>query len=202
MSEPTTEPTNEPTQEPTTPPEGDDLASKLAAAEGKLDKSVSAEKNLRERLKALEGKASEYDKLMAAQQTAEEKAQAEAKAANDRVNALIERAVKAEAKALASDKFQDPEDATAFLKLSEYAADGDVNTDALRADLDALLERKPHLAKSKQGPKPNPAQGSSGSTPPDQNKGQLTRDDLKRMTPDQINKASDEGRLNDLLGIK
>jgi hypothetical protein len=106
-----------------------------------------------------------YDKVLESQKTAEQKAQDAAAAAETRVKSLIGRAVQAEVKALAADGFADPSDAAAFLTLDKYAtADGDVDTEAIKADLADLLVRKPHLGKSPttRVPAPNPAQGGSG----------------------------------------
>ncbi|MFI6594988.1 hypothetical protein ACIBHX_02000 [Nonomuraea sp. NPDC050536] len=93
-----------------------------------------------------------------------------AEAAEARVQAALARAVQAEVKAMAAGQFADPEDAHAFLKLADYAGeDGEVDVESIKADLEALLERKPHLRKSapvteeqakKPKPKPDPSQGS------------------------------------------
>lgn len=62
----------------------------------------------------------------------------------------------------------------------------------LAADADALLEL--FAART---PAPDPSQGArSSSTLP----AQLTREDLQRMTPQEIDKARREGRLDKLLG--
>ncbi len=99
-----------------------------------------------------------------------DKAQQRAEAAEARVTKALARAVQAEVKAMAADQFADPEDAGAFLSLADYASeDGEVDVDAIKADLAALLERKPHLRKTaateaevgkKPKPKPDPSQGS------------------------------------------
>lgn len=115
-------------------------------------------------LEASKPKVAEYDRLAEASKTAEERATEAATAAEARANKLVNRAVTAEVKALASSGFADPEDAAAFLDLSKYATDdGDVDTEAVKTDLAALLVRKPHLGKTPgtRLPAPNPAQGSS-----------------------------------------
>ncbi|MFL4947489.1 hypothetical protein ACJ6WE_08965 [Streptomyces sp. MMS24-I31] len=82
------------------------------------------------------------------------------------------RAVKAEVKALAADAFADPTDADLLGDLSRYVdADGEIDTESISADLEALLERKPHLRKpaaetKRQIPKPDPGQGSRTAEPP------------------------------------
>lgn len=94
------------------------------------------------------------------------------------------RAVKAEVRALSVDSFADPSDAADVLTrdTAKYVSDsGDIDTDAIRADLDDLLERKPHWRKpeppapesegkkppAKPKPKPDPGQGGRGDKPID-----------------------------------
>ncbi|MFI6299554.1 hypothetical protein ACIBEJ_48725 [Nonomuraea sp. NPDC050790] len=94
-----------------------------------------------------------------------ERAAQRAEKAEQRAQAATQRAVKSEVKALASEAFADPEDAHAFLDLTTYTGeDGDIDADAIKADLADLLERKPHLRKStepvKKTPRPDPSQGS------------------------------------------
>lgn len=192
---------NAPTEQDPKPQEGDDLAAKLAAAEGKLKKSVSAEKNLRDRLAAIE--ASITGKVEEAEKSAEQRVADMLQKMQAQLNQTQTRAVSAEVRAIASGVLADAGDALSFLDVSKYSREtGDVDSDAIRADLEALVKNKPYLAKAKSGPQPNPAQGSSGSNPPAPNQGQLTREDLKKMAPEAIEKARKDGRLNDLLGIK
>jgi hypothetical protein len=118
-----------------------------------------------------------------------------------RAESLRERALdKLEAKA--AKLFQDPEDARAFLASSvDDFIDGDsLDVQAISDALTDLLEKRPYLGVTQrdekrfkgtgdQGPK-----GSAGKPP------QVTEAQLKTMTPDQIVKAQNEGRLKDLLG--
>lgn len=169
---------------------------------GEVSKARSEAKNLRDRLKDAEPKLSEYDRLVEASQTETERAQAAATRAQQRVDQLTNRVVTAEVKALAANTFADPTDATAFIEASKYvSADGDVDTDAIKAALDDLLDRKPHLRAEpgRRTPAPNPAQGTSASGPT--NVAQLSQSDLKSMTPEQIAEARKEGRLS-ALGFK
>ncbi|MFI1580022.1 hypothetical protein [Embleya sp. NPDC020630] len=113
-----------------------------------------------------------------------EKATAKAEASAARADKATQRAVLAEVKAAAAD-FADAEDAAAFLDLTRYTDDaGDIDTEAIRTDLDALLQRKPHLRKAtaaiepeKKTPRPDPGQGSREPVPPADYR-TATRDDL------------------------
>lgn len=191
---------------PEAPPWGEDFDAEKA---WKLVQNLRSDKEALSKREVLtpeaKAKLSEYDKVLESQKTAEQKAQEAAAAAQQRAEALVARAVKAEVKALAAEGFADPEDASAFLDLKKYApADGDVDTEAIKADLADLLARKPHLGKAPTSrvPAPNPAQGASGSGA--QNVAQLSEADVKRMYAekdyDGIAKAQAEGRLSNLLG--
>lgn len=105
---------------------------------------------------------------------------------------------KVEAKA--AKLFADPEDARALLasQVDDFIDGGSIDTDAIQDALNELLEKKPHLAATAGKRFAGSADGGArkGSKP-----GQLTREDLKKMTPAQIVQARSEGRLNDLLGV-
>jgi len=129
-------------------------------------------KRERAQRQAVERKAAEYERQIKAaadaQMSAEEKANEKAREAEAKAEGYRDRAVKSEVRALAAAEFADPEDAAAFLDLSHYLDDqGDVDTAAIKADLAALLERKPHLARSgRPGPRPDASQGSGGNGRP------------------------------------
>jgi hypothetical protein len=118
--------------------------------------------------------------------------------ANAKANARI---LRSEVKAAAAGKLADPSDALALLDLSklEVSADGDVDADEIADAIDDLLSRKPHLAAT--GKRPvfqgtadgGAARNASGPS-------QLSRDDLKGMSPEAIAKAKAEGRLKGVLG--
>jgi hypothetical protein len=117
-----------------------------------------------------------------------------------KIKAMTARVVRAEVKALAGQTFADPDDAAAFLDLASYVDEaGEVDAAAITKDLAALLKRKPHLAAGSMG-RIDLGQGNRGDGP--SRPSQLTKADLKSMTPDAIEKARTEGRFNDLLGIK
>lgn len=200
---------------PTPPPWGEDFDPEKAwgkiqalskdLEKAKADKTPQAEKDaqaiaaLRRKLDEAAPKLAEYDKVLDSQKTAEQKAQDAAAAAEKRAQALVDRATRAEIKALAADGFADPTDAIGALDTSKYVTpEGDVDTESIKSDLADLLTRKPHWAKapSSRVPAPNPAQGASGSGSP---ASQLTRTDLAKMSPQEIVKAREDGRLDNLL---
>ena len=140
-----------------------------SAVLGEVDKARREAAGYRTKVRELEPKAKEHDKLLESQKTAEQQANDKAAAAADRATRATLRAVTAEIKALAANDFADPEDASAFLgDIAKYAdEDGEVDVEALRADLASLLARKPHLAKvagqQPRAPRPDRSQGSSGN---------------------------------------
>jgi len=107
-----------------------------------------------------------------------EKAQAKAERSEKQAASAVARSVRSEIKVAASDTFADTSDAIDVLMRdpSKYVdADGEIDTDAIEADLADLLERKPHWAMpepvaevepevKKQKLKPDPGQGSRGGS--------------------------------------
>lgn len=151
--EPTTpetpeEPT-EPDGEPETPPEGEPEPFDRKQAEAKIRKANSEAQNLRKRLKELEPKAAELQRIKDAEKTDTERLTDQLTAANERIAATRQRLAKSRVQALAGASFADPEDAVGALDLDSYIdSEGDIDEAAIEADLTALLERKPHWAKS------------------------------------------------------
>jgi hypothetical protein len=158
-------------QEPATAPEAEGSEEEpfdRKRAEAALKKKNSEAENLRKRLKELEPLAKKAKELEDANKSEQERLAEKVTAAEQRIQAFQQRAVRAEVKALAAAEFADPEDAHAFLDLTSYVDDdGDVDTAAIQQDLKGLLKRKPHLAKpadtSPRAPKADRTQGSSGN---------------------------------------
>lgn len=163
-----------------------DLERKLTEARKAADRTAELERDLAK----LQGKEAEYAE---AQKAREVEAAALARA-NERI-------LRAEVRAAAAGKLNDPTDALAYIDLSSFEVgdDGAVDTDAIGAAISDLVTRKPYLA-AEGGRR---FQGSGdGGTRKETGPAQLTRSDLERMSPDQIVQAKSDGRLNDLLGIK
>lgn len=118
----------------------------LERAKEKIRKQNSEAENLRKRLREYEDR----DK------TETQKLADQLAAATEQVTKTRQRLVKTEVRALAMTGFADPEDAVGALDLDSYIdSDGDIDEAAIKADLDALLERKPHWAKTQpqEGPR-------------------------------------------------
>ncbi|MGA4989878.1 hypothetical protein [Nonomuraea bangladeshensis] len=146
-----------------------------------------------------DGDADKGPDLDAIRKEAEEKARSAVKAEvlKDRVSDKIE--------VLAAKKFQNAEDAVVhLLRTSEIAdfLDGDkIDAEAIKEALDELLEKKPYLAVAAQSAKRFQGSGDGGARKGPQKPAQLTQDDLRRMSPEQIVQAQDEGRFDDLMGL-
>lgn len=103
-----------------------------------------------------------------------------------RAEALYESAVIAEA---ATKNVTDPKDVVRLINRAEVTFGSDGAPTNISDVVDSLLKAKPYLAGGGAGQVDQGARG--GSVQPDQ----LSRDDLKTMSPDEIVKARKEGRL-------
>ena len=156
-----------PAGDPPADPKPTDPAAEPAPDLGEAGKKALAEeraaRKAAERLAAEQ--AAKLKEFEDRDKTDAEKLAAAKEAAEKRAEAATARAVKAEVKALA-DGFADRDDALLNLgDLSQYAKDGDVDTDAIAEKLAAVLAAKPHLAKpaAPRGPAPDPSQGRGGN---------------------------------------
>ena len=148
----------------------------------------------------LKAKAARLAEIEAENQTELEKAQTraaelekQASEATQRAReALLRSAVVAEA---ARKNVVDPDAAVALLDRSTLELDDDGSPKNIAEAMDSLLKAKPYLAGGAR------AGGSAdlGARGGDAGKGQLTREQLKAMTPEQIVKARQEGRLDSVM---
>ncbi|MFE2048005.1 hypothetical protein ACFXAS_05820 [Streptomyces sp. NPDC059459] len=131
-------------------------------AEAKIRKANSEAANLRKRLKELEPKAAELQRIKDSEKTESERLNDQLAQAREQIAAtrksLVEARVQALAGAQAGERaaFTDPEDAVGSLDLTSYIDEsGSIDETAIEADLQALLERKPHWAKAQpqEGPR-------------------------------------------------
>lgn len=171
---------------------GDAGKKALDAMKAKWQKERDARKALADENATL--KASKDDKKDDQPDPEEIRKQARAEAAAE---VLKDRALdKVETKA--AKLFADPEDARALLaaRVDEFVDDGKVDVDAIQEALADLLKKKPHLAA--QGGRRFEG-GADGGARKGSKPDQLTEQDVKRMTPEQIVEARAKGRLDDYM---
>lgn len=158
--------------------------------------AAAAEKARADALQAkLDGKEAEF--------TAAQEAQ---RIKNEALAAANERILKAEVRAAAAGKLANPALALKLIDLSslDVGDDGEVDTDAIAAAIDDLITKEPYLAA--QGGKRFQGTADGGARNGSSAPAQLTRADVERLAAEgkhgEIDKAREEGRLNDVLGIK
>lgn len=128
------------------------------------------------RLKEAEPKLAEYEQLKAASQTDAERQAQELNRWQSEAETWRKAAVGNRIQALAAVDFADPSDAVAALAEHNFLdAGGQIDEDAIRSELAAVLERKPHWRRPSEGaaapvtrtPAPSAAQGTGGTPPND-----------------------------------
>lgn len=122
-----------------------------------------------------------------------------AKATSAALKAATARILKAEIKAAAKGKLADPRDAFKFLDLDQFEVgdDGEIDPEEIEDAVDTLIREKPYLAA--QGRPRFQGTADSGAARKASRPKQLTKTDLKSMTAEQIDRAREEGRLDDLM---
>jgi hypothetical protein len=170
---------DEPTEPTTDAPEVD--AAEPAQDKASIDWEAEARKWERRskdnlaKLREAEPKLTEYEQIVASRKTeaerlAEETTRWQTEAEKWRGNAIGNRI-----EALAASDFADPSDAVGQLDINNYLdAGGQIDEAAIKADLNALLERKPHWRRQEgvtapRVPAPNTHQGSGVNGTPASN---------------------------------
>ncbi len=125
-------------------------------------------------------------------------AQADA-AATAKANGRI---LRSEIKAAATGKLINPKDALTFIDLDQFEVDedGQVDEDEITDAIEDLLKERPYLAAATA--KRFQGTGDGGAARKAGRPKQLTKQDLKTMTPEAIDQARIDGRLDDLMGGK
>lgn len=176
-------------------------ADALGDAGKKALDAMKADRNkYRDEVKSLRDEFAAF-KAQAEGKEAEHAATVEAQRVKDEALAAANlKIAKANLRAEAAGKLADPSDALTFIDVSSFEVDDDGNTDpaAMSAAIEDLITNKPYLAA--QGKR---FQGDAdGGARKEASQKQVTKDELSRMTPEEINTARAEGRLNDLLGVQ
>jgi hypothetical protein len=158
----------------------DSMKAKVKAANA-AKKAAEAEAARLKAEKANAGKPAEEQALDAARA---EGATAATAAANKRI-------IRSEVKAAAAGKLKNPALAVKLIDLDslEVDEDGEVDEEAIAEAISALLEENPYLAAQGGDTKFDSARGKPKQKP------KLTKADLDKMTPEQVAKAYDEGRV-------
>ncbi|MGW6739717.1 hypothetical protein ACWGDX_03040 [Streptomyces sp. NPDC055025] len=153
-------------QDPAKPPEGGDNPPLGPEGEKALAEWKKRAKDAEQQAKDQAARLKEFEDR---DKTDAQKLTERATDAEERAATATRLAVAAKVEALAATTFEDPEDAIASLDPAKFIDDaGAINTDAIKTELAALLERKPHWAKAvgPRTPKPDPGQGARpGGTP-------------------------------------
>ena len=171
------------------------------AAEG-LKKALKAERALR-RTAEREARDLKAERENADKEPAEQALdQARREAAAEATSAANKRILRSEVRAIAKGRLADPADALVYLDLDSFDVDddGEIDSEAIEDAISDLLKKKPYLgADAGEKFRGGADQGARGK----QNApAQLSKDDLKKLTPAQIVEADRNGQLNALKGIK
>lgn len=163
---------DDPTPDPETPPTGD--PEPIPPPEPDLGdagkKAIEAERKARrDAEKAAKAAQAELAKLREASQSEQEKALAAAKAEGrtEVLKTANERLLRAEVRAAAASKLQDPDDAIRLLDLDQFdvTEDGAVDQDAITAAIAELVQTKPYLAAG-EPPAPKAGNPEAGAREP------------------------------------
>jgi hypothetical protein len=187
------------------PSDADPAGSEALGDAGKkaLDSMKGKWREERDQRRALEARIAELEAPKGASTTDQPDADAiRAQATREATEKANARILRSEVKAAAAGKFLDVSDALLNLDLTRFEVDenGDIDADEVKDAIEELLTRKPHLAATA---RPRfQGTGDGGAARKASGPKQLTADDLKGMSPEQVVKAKREGRLNSVLGIK
>jgi len=171
MSQPDPAQPAAPETPPETPPWGEDFDAEKA---WNLVQNLRADKEKLAKRPALtaeqQQKLAEYERLEEASKTELERKTEELTRWQSEAEKWRSASVASTVRALAAVDFADPDDAVRNLDPAKYLdAGGTVDEQAIKTDLAALLDAKPHYKRGESGPRvpaPNPAQGSSSTSTP------------------------------------
>jgi len=171
------------------------------AADG-LKKALKAERALR-RTAEREARDLKAERENADKEPAEQALdQARREAAAEATSAANKRILRSEVRAIAKGRLADPADALVYLDLDSFEVDddGEIDSEAIEDAISDLLKKKPYLgADTGEKFRGGADQGARGKK---EAPSQLSKDDLKKLTPAQIVEADRNGQLNALKGIK
>lgn len=163
------------------------------------DKGKRALASMKGKWRTERDKRRELEQRLAEKDGADEAEQARRKAEADAVAKANARILKAEIRAVAKGRLADPKDALTFLDLDQFEVgeDGEIDPEEIEEAISDLLKDKPYLAAQSRQRFQGTADG--GAARKASRPKQLTEQDLKTMTPEEIDKAANDGRLENLL---
>ncbi|GAA3854214.1 hypothetical protein GCM10023084_05510 [Streptomyces lacrimifluminis] len=182
--------------------DADDDGDEDEGADDLGDKGKRALASMKGKWKSERDKRKELEDQLAQQGSADEAETVRRKAEQDALAKANARILRAEVKAAAAGKLADPADAFKFLDLDQFEVDddGNVDSDEVADAIDELIKSKPYLAAATA--KRFQGTGDGGAARKASRPKQLSKQDLKTMTPEAIDQARIDGRLDDLMGGK
>lgn len=163
------------------------------------DKGKRALASMKGKWRTERDKRRDLERQLAEKDGADDAEQARRKAEADATTKANARILKAEIRAAAKGRLADPKDALTFLDLEQFEVgeDGEIDPEEVEEAISDLLKDKPYLAAATA--KRFQGTGDGGAARKASRPKQLTRADLKSMTPEAIDKARIDGRLDDLM---
>ncbi|MEU6295016.1 hypothetical protein [Streptomyces erythrochromogenes] len=173
-----------------------------AGADALGDKGKRALASMKGKWRAERDRARELEQRLAEKDGADEAAAVRRQAEQDAVAKANTRIIRSEVKAAAKGVLADPADAFKFLDLEQFEVDedGNLDEDEVADAIQELIKSKPYLAAAPA--KRFQGTGDGGAARKASRPKQLTRADLKSMSAEAIDRAREEGRLDDLMGGK
>ncbi|MFB6517449.1 hypothetical protein [Streptomyces sp. NPDC056401] len=180
----------------------DDDEADPAGADELGDKGKRALASMKGKWRAERDRAKELEQRLAEKDGADEADTIRRKAEQDAVAKANARIIRSEVKAAAKGVLADPADAYKFLDLGQFEVDedGGLDEDEVAEAIQDLIKDKPYLAAATA--KRFQGTGDGGAARKASRPKQLTRADLKTMSADEIDRAREDGRLDDLMGGK
>jgi hypothetical protein len=182
-------------QQPEAETQTEDQPDPNAGAKKALVAERTARKAIEKELAALRAEIASKDK------PAEEQAldAARREAAAEATQKAHERLIRAEVKAAATGKVKNPALALKLIDTSaiEVGDDGEVDSDALASAIEDLLTEYPELAADASKFGGGADQGAKGKA---SKPSQLTKAELSKLSPAEVLKAREDGRLDTLMG--
>lgn len=166
------------------------------------DKGKRALASMKGKWRSERDKRRELEQALAQKDAGDEAEQARREVEQAALSKANARIVRSEVKAAAKGVLADPGDAYKFLDLDQFEVDGDgnIDSDEIAEAIEELVKAKPYLAAATA--KRFQGTGDGGAARKASRPKQLTRADLKSMSPEAIDKAREDGRLDDLMGGK